>query len=635
MKSFQEKPSSLATLGHVRISRAAIVLVLILMLVAISHLAVIEGDPPYWMEEAFIVDGGWWVNSARAKVLFGDYFAGDFGITYLLLPVYIWALEAIYTNWGVGLAQTRILTALSNITVLVIIAIVVWRMIGKKESIFATLLLGFSPFFWAQGRVGLPESLQALFIVSSFALWFLPPHSLFAAFGSGLAMTGAIAVKPTALLMGFLPVTLAGIAVYFIERIQQGSDLKPPEKWHASYRMMLAFSGLFLGAGLLFFMHILPNWEVVRSIFSRERGFYGMDWRQVLTIPGRALVSKEIAEDGGFSPIIWRVAKWSPAIIIGVWLYFLGLLLQFRAGIGSTLYSLSRLEIATIVWVLCTWLIICSYPGQPDYRYIPLIPGLAILSSLFFTRRLTQAKQMKSPFAANGSHGRVFAFCLWAVLLFPVMLVLKPWTARFIMAIGQNLPLGDQPGIEYGPAGALFMGVWFLLLVGFAGFRKSGERLGALLLGRFTAILFPVLILFQCWTIGHYFANVEKTLADRQADLANHVKEGDIVLGRLGGTLFLPLPVQTIQRLRPDDSPHEIYESMTGLDKQDGIQSRYAVIPKHFNFRPYQLYKAKFEDMVKAGYEAIHQFEVGPTRHGIPRFEFELLRRIPSRPLSR
>jgi hypothetical protein len=135
---------------HKRLLAGASGIGFILFLVAAIRLAIIGKDPPYWLEQAFIADIGWWVASARGKVFFGDHFSfsGDFGSTYLLLPAYTWILEKMYSLWGVGLVQTQVLAMLSNFLVVVIGAILAWRMAGLKEAAMTTVLLGLSPFFW-------------------------------------------------------------------------------------------------------------------------------------------------------------------------------------------------------------------------------------------------------------------------------------------------------------------------------------------------------------------------------------------------------------------------------------------------------------------------------------------------------
>ncbi len=603
-----------------------VLLMCLLFVVVVSHLAFIDADPPYWVEEAFIVDGGWWASSARAKVLFNDYLSGDFGMSYLLLPAYTWVLKEVYVRWGVGIPQTQIVSAIANILIVVIVALLVWRLAGRREALLAAALLGLNPFFWSEGRLGLPEPMQAFFIVASFGLWMLGRESRIAAFGSGVAMAMAVAVKPTALLIGFVPLTLAGLAVYCVGRSKQSADPSSQEQQQTRFRAMLALAALFLVLSVLFFVHFSPNWEAVRLNFSTEKGTYGMDWRQVLTIPGRALVSLEIGEEGYFSPVFWRIAKWSPALIAGVWFYFLWLLLRFRAGIRATLQSMSALEIASATWVLSAWLVICTYPLQPDYRYLSTTPGMAILGGLFFSRALTSTELRISPPPPHIWSGWIFSFLLWALLSFPLFLVLKPWTARLIVEIGRNVPLGDQPGIAYGSAGTLFMGAWLLALWLLASFRRKGQQFAHLVLGRFPAILLPVLLLFQCWVIGQYFADAQTTLADRQVALARYVKDGDIVLGRVAATLFLPLRVQTIRRLAINNTPLETFDSPSRLTGVNSSRPRHAVVPKLFNFRPYGPHQGIHEDLVKEGYEAIFEFDVGPTREGKPRFRFELLR---------
>jgi hypothetical protein len=435
-------------------------------------------------------------------------------------------------------------------------------------------------------------------------------------------MAAAIAVKFSALWLGLFPVTMAGVAVYFVERKKVSKELLAQESRRIRLNTGLALAGLLFGLILLFFVHVLPNWEKFLSMVLAVPENYGFDWKQKLTIPGRVMVSKEVMGDT-FWPVIWRVAIWSPVIIASVWFYFLWLMLQLRTGIKNTLQSLSVLGTGTLVWVIGTLLAICSSPSQPDYRYLPMIPGFAILGSLFFTRIPTLINRTTSLPPIR----RIFSFFLWAVLLFPLMLVLKPWTARLIMLLGKDVSLGDRPGIEFGVAATLFAPAWFLLLLILANFRRRCEQVSVFLLGRVSVIMLPVLVLFECWVVGSYFYHTESTLIDRQAELANYVKEGEMVAGLTSGTVFLPIRVQTVRR-----ASFATPELTLDHNVWDELRPNYFLIIKRINFSHYESYQMILENLAQKGYEALFSFELGPKRSGKYRFEFELLRRTVNGP---
>jgi hypothetical protein len=198
------------------------------------------------------------------------------------------------------------------------------------------------------------------------------------------------------------------------------------------------------------------------------------------------------------------------------------------------------------------------------------------------------------------------------------------------MSAGRHLSVGNHPGIEYGAAGALFMLTWSCLILTLALLNKHGERCGAELLSRRNLVLLLPLLLFQYWEFGSYFSSAESTLVKRQAELAQHVHEGDQVVGRLGGTLFLPVPVQTVRRLELHGHMLEMFDSPAKLNLPEAVGSQYTIIPFRFNFRPYQPYQALHTELASTGYELIRRFDVGPTRSNNPRFQFELWRRKPS-----
>jgi 4-amino-4-deoxy-L-arabinose transferase-like glycosyltransferase len=612
-------------------------LFLILSLVAVVYFSSIGSDPPYWMDETLMVDLGWWAGGARGRVLFGDFFSIDFGNTYLLLPAYTWALTAIYSFWGVGLPQTLILSAICHFSIVLILAVLLWKAVGRTEAILASVLLGISPFFWAHGRIGLPESMQSLFIVGSFVLLFLARRSKSAALGSGMAMAAAFAVKPNAVQLGFFPVMLAGVALYFFERWKKRAKLEHQTSARLTLSgVVLALLGFFLGLGLLFVLHVLPNWEAYWStlLVNTPRN-YRFEWSQQLTSLGYSMISKLIVDDG-FQPIVWRVAKWSPVIMTGSWLYILGLLFRFRLGFKQGLQSLSPLEIATVVWVLGTMSLIWGTPYQPDYRYITLVPGLAVLSGLFFARsiRNTSNTFQVDFFLPFRNSKRMFSFWLWAVLLIPLMLVIKPWVSRILMDIGQNIPLGRHQGIGLGSAGTFFMVFWFFMLWALANVRlRPGKGKGTsfnpnLPPRRLGLLVLLALLSIESWAIAHHFVNAQTTLLDRQVELSEYLEKDAVVVGRMAGTLFLPSDVRTVRRLQPQTVPLEISENPTRLDLNSEHPSSYVILTSWLNYRLYVPYKSILEDLLRKGYRSVYRFDVGPFRSGIPRYEFELFRRV-------
>ncbi len=175
--------------------KALILLLLCLFVMAFSRFIKIYDDPPSWMRSDFLCDEGWWADSARGKIFFDDYFADDFGTAYLVTPGYTLLLQTVYRVFGVGLVQTRMISAIFNVLTIFIVTVLIWKKIGRKEALLCTILLGASPFYWAYSRVGLIETSQAFCITAAFCLYMLNGKRFFGALGSGLFLCHCFEAK--------------------------------------------------------------------------------------------------------------------------------------------------------------------------------------------------------------------------------------------------------------------------------------------------------------------------------------------------------------------------------------------------------------------------------------------------------
>jgi hypothetical protein len=172
------------------------------------------------------------------------------------------------------------------------------------------------------------------------------------------------------------------------------------------------------------------------------------------------------------------------------------------------------------------------------------------------------------------------------------------------------------------------MVAWVLALLAVALFRKSGPKLSLFILGRAKPLILALVALFLAIEIGshvHYFANAESTLVNQQSMLGNYLREDEVVVGRMGGTLLMPLKVVPLRRASARHHPLEIHDELSYPNLS--ADSRYVIVTRKFNFTPWLLYGAVRESLYLKGYESAHCFEVGPARRGIKRFEFELFRK--------
>ena len=493
--------------GRTRSKFGIIGLVMILLLTILSRTIYLAADPPDWLQGAFITDEGWWADAARGKIFFNNYFSDDFGTAYLVTPAYTLALEAIYSIWGVGLAQTRALEALSSVLIVMLIAGLLWRRRGPGEAIFAAALLGLSPFFWVYGRIALQETYQALFITLSFIFMLSGKESKWAATGCGLALAIAIAVKPNAITLGAFPLGLTALVIGLHSHVHTD-----PENWPDARRRLIthagfALAGFSLGLAVLLFAIAIPNWDAFWPMLYAEGGMEEAGWKYRVRLPGIWLISTIVRESEHW-PIHWAVARRSPAIGILAWLCFVNLAIGLRGGFMTLLRSLSVLEAAATAWTLGTFIAIGTAFYQPDRRYVLLMPGLAILASLFLARCLARRCSFQQGIPRPPRFKSLYFMLFWFVLLLPVMILIKPWVSGLLMILLQDIHVTKNPGIDYSTAATLFMGCWLLLFPILARFPIRADRLGQGLLRRKVIIpLTACLMLYEAGVITLYFAH--------------------------------------------------------------------------------------------------------------------------------
>jgi hypothetical protein len=590
------------------------VVVGVLLAVAASRFAVLAADPPDWMPDAFLTDAGWWANGARGRVLFGDYFSEDFGMGYLVTPAYTWVLAALYRLWGVSLVHAQVLGALCNTLMVAAVALLVWRCVGRVPAVVAAGLLGASPYFWAYGRVALPESPQLLCIVAAYLLWFLPGRTRARAAAAGLCLAAALAVKPNAVTYGLVPFGLAALAQHWLERRQAPCATARAALFTDA---LYACGGMAIALTALALVLVLPHWASFSKLMLSESGANEVRWNERLGFASFALMSLDYGPSGELVPVLWRLARWSPAILTGAWLYLIAFTLRIRGGVRGLAGAVSPFELGVVVWAVGTAWCLFTSDRQYDYRQQVLLPPLAILAALFVTgsRRPTGP-----PAAAPTGYG--YTLCLWALLLLPLMVVLKAAATRLTLVYTATLPIGDDLGLDLGSAGIPFLVAWLVLLVLLARLSTAAVRLAAACSAPPARIVVALLLILELAVVGRDLLHPEMTLVERQRELAHYVGDGDTVAGKMAATLFHPLRVHTVRRVAPEASP-DVFDFDAVWS---GVRPRYVLATHRLNYAPYQPFPALAQLLADKGYAEVFHFDLGAQRDGVSRFELGLYR---------
>ncbi len=594
-----------------------LLLAALLLLVICSRFIFLKADPPAWLESNYLMDEGLWADGARGKVFFNDYFADDVGSPYLVTPGYTWLLQGIYSLAGVGLVQTRFLAALTNILSIVLMAVLAYRRVSLRAAILVVLILGLSPFYWAHGRVALQESTLVFFIVLSLVLWFLNDQSRFMAALAGVAMGVAFVIKPNTIMLGAIPLMGSAILSYFLYCRQKG---KMCDNGFAG-RAFLASLGFLAVIGLLFVVHIQPNWTRYWPVFFAEGGSGSTSLKEQIFNYGLSWTQIDLAS-GGANRILWRQIYLSPALFAGGVLYVLDCFLRTkRTSRPRDNQGIPTWELGIMAWFFIGWALLESNTYKPERRYVILIPALSIMTVIYLVRLWN--KQSDSPDEIiKGRYNCLLSFLLWAALLFPVLVLMEPGLMRLAVLVYNNLGKPGGFAVEMPSAGLLCLAGWFILLIILAFFPEPANKAARILTRRVGPVLIPLLLLGECIAMGRYYLVAQNTLPEVQMELRKYVDDGEIVLGSGASTLFMPYKIRTVRRILPGSYSNP----PPNPDVWDRLQPRYIIQMTRYEFLPNP---PRYQDLIDKGYEKIHHFEVGAYRKGESRAAWDLYRRIP------
>lgn len=164
-------------------------------------------------------DEGFYAHNARNQVLFGKAEQDGFN-NYNLSPVLHAIQVIVFTQFGVGLIQARLISIIASLLTCGFLYAGVRNDFGPRAAAFSLMLLGLESSYILYNRLGLMESLGTLVIALAYYLWTLDrPWSKFL---SGFIAAAAFAVKTTFLI--FLPAPV--IAVVLLNRTDLKSVLR-------------------------------------------------------------------------------------------------------------------------------------------------------------------------------------------------------------------------------------------------------------------------------------------------------------------------------------------------------------------------------------------------------------------------
>jgi len=426
-----------------------VVLLALLALVAALRMFALDADPPGDMHIHFITDEGWWAHNARQRALFGRWIMDEHNPPLYTAPVHSYLLWLAYEAFGVGLWQTRLLSAISGVLTCALVWLFVRQEDSRRSANWCALLLGTSYFLLSYNRTAFTESLQLLFVTAAIlgAVRARKQPALGAL--SGLSLLAALLVKSSALVAA--PVVAGCLAAQLLDRSAAPSERRV--RWRGALAASAAF---LLGALTVWLLLVQPNLaEVLREFQSNVQISVWSSGQPHQDI--KRLLWFGIRED---------VAGLETRVLNGFFTQCAALVLVVAALAAARLLGTRPLPARWLegtcwLWVGTSLGLLATQGYQPDRRFLVLLPPLVILASLHLSTGRPASREPQAPPPGRGRWlRRIGAWLIVGLVIgiyarLPLLPSLLAWTA--------DLSFGADPGLGSEPLLALIWGASLVL----------------------------------------------------------------------------------------------------------------------------------------------------------------------------
>lgn len=397
-------------------------LVLLLLVALLPRLLFLDADPPSQVLGAFLSDEGWWAQNARQRVLFGQWIMDDHNPALFAAPVYTAVVAAVYHYVGLGLAETRLASALAGTATALLLFAGLRAVLPIRRALPPALLLALGTFPILMSRLGFTEAVQLVCSVLALAgiLWAtrLPAFGMLA----GLGFMLAVLSKPNAAILG--PVFALWWLFEYWRLRRTGASLRPLRLQVGAFALAVALIATVVGVTL-----VLPHRSAIQD--------------QLAVSLASAYAPERRIADGGALLFFIPFLSLRPSLFFTgslVPLFGLGLLLWRRMG-RQAAADLDAVERLAWIW----WWVILGYLStqsyQPDRRFLLLAPPLALLAA----RGLFEREPGGAAAPAAGPLRRMTAGALIGGLAGLIVIHLGVPVLTVLFA---KLHVGDEAGIS-------------------------------------------------------------------------------------------------------------------------------------------------------------------------------------------
>ncbi len=525
------------------------VLLIIILGAFFLRFIALDADPPPSVGLHFTCDEGWWVHNARNQVLFGQWVMDEFNQSLLVSPTFCVAVAQAYSMFGVSLASSRIVPALSGFLALLFFIGILRRSNPGNTLIPAALLMGWGFGFVAMNRIAYVDSTAFCFLMLGWWLLESFHNRVWGVFLAGMA--AALAFVTKSYTASVAPVFL----LIWLSRVLTGlTRVKPGLSGKISRRGPLkkhVVDGLLFVAGIAAVM---------------------MFWYRIIYMPfqDQFQIMYHLWQDGNIPGSISEAARNLPSFIIRskpgeiypARFFNLNMVLILLAGwrviqlltpefssVRKAITAMPRMDREMLIWLVVTLCCIAPLTAKPFRRYLFLYPPLIILAS----RTLLPVTIS----AASRGYSRILAVIRTMIFAGIPTLLAGPGLISLIIYSGTQTA---GPGKVHSVI-TVFLGLAAIFgIFAAAAFmtRLPRRRLPAIPL----AAVLVLILLFEGIAHGNAWSHRSYSLSRTSQRLGATVfSEDTVVLGGLADTLCLETKAQALAIWGRQEAPRVLNEN--------------------------------------------------------------------------
>ncbi|GEM_PF-5502732 len=327
-----------------------IIIIALFLLLLTLRLIYLDADPSFVKRVSDIGDEGIWVHNARTLFLFNDLTPDDATQSLSVSPLNTLLMIPSFHFLGVNTFAARLPSALAGWFTLLIIYFFIKKAWDNKAAFIGLLILGFNETFLVYNKIALGLSLELMFLLLSFFLWYKGREKkywyLFAGISFSLAILSKLSAYYSALIF---------LVIWLLEL----------------YRKETTFSQIFLfGIGITlplipYGLFLYTNWGILSTNFLVLMKYYNSSGIVIFNF-FRVFANNLFGLPGVFFLIIFST------------IYFC------TENKFKKIRTMDKLELMACCWLLMGLVLLIALSDLSDRRFFGLLIPMTLLSTKMF-----------------------------------------------------------------------------------------------------------------------------------------------------------------------------------------------------------------------------------------------------------